>query len=158
MRKFMCSMFKALFLVLAYPCVSYAGWPVFSVLSTDAVMKHVVTTNCPAGEGYIPADTQVPIINSGIPRDQTWYWVYKGTSKCQKLPEATTQALKYMFYSQDGLYAGAHINTIYGTEAAGPLFAFTFTVPSEPEGWDCGPLVGHEPPTLIGCARDMKNN
>ncbi len=137
---------------LLLPIIAYAGWPTFNVLSPEEVMQKVITTGCQAGEGYIPVGTEVRINNKYIPSDQTWYWVYAGTSKCQKI-SPVMQGLKYMFFEQDGHYAGATLNTIYGKENTGALFNFTFTLPSEPEGWDCSPFTGN-PPMTIGCARD----
>jgi hypothetical protein len=118
-------------------------------------MQKVITEGCPTGEGYIPSGTQFQIQSRYIPSNQTWYWTYTGTSRCQKLPEHL-QDLKYMFFDQSGRYPGSTLNTIYGSDTAGPLFTFTFTVPSEPYYWDCGPFVGHEPPIIIGCAGDMR--
>lgn len=141
-------------ITVVFSSISYAGWPVFQVLSPDEVMQKVIKASCAAGEGYIPAGTEFKINNRYIPSNQAWYWIYTGTSRCQKMP-TQMQALKYMFYEQDGRYAGSTISTVYGADSTGPLFSFTFTVPAEPEGWDCSPFVGHVPPTTIGCARDM---
>lgn len=145
---------KLAVLCVFFPVASYAGWPTFQVVVPEQVMQKVIIQGCPAGEGYIPNGTKFQINNRYISSNQTWNWVYIGTSRCQKLP-SQIQGLKYMFYQQDGRYAGSTISTVYGTETNGPLFTFTFVVPSDPEGWDCGPLVGHEPPATVGCARDM---
>ena len=147
--------YKLAILWLILPVTCYAGWPSFSVLSTAEIMHEIIKKGCAAGEGYIPTGTKIKIVSRYIPANQNWYWVYTGTNRCQKIPEQWHE-LKYMFYEQDGRYAGSTISTIYGTDNQGPLFDFSFTVPSEPEGWDCGPMAGHTPPTIIGCARDMK--
>ena len=147
--------YKMPLLFLLFPVVSYAGWPTFQVVAPEQVMQKVITSGCAVGEGYIPTGTKFQIINRYIPPDQTWSWVYTGTNQCQKIP-TQSQDLKYIFYEQDGRYAGSTISTVYGTETTGPLFTFTFVIPAEPEGWDCGPMVGHEPPMMVGCARDMK--
>jgi hypothetical protein len=143
---------RSIFIFLLFPCLSYAAWPEFNVLSPAEVMQKVITEGCPAGEGKILPGTKVIIQNRNIPPDQTWYWEYSGTEQCHKLL-VPGQELKYVAYRQDGRNAGGKLITFYGIEND-PLFSFTFTVPFFPEGWDCGFFYSSTLPARIGCARD----
>ena len=132
-----------------FSSISYAGWPTFSVLTPQKIMSDLISTDgCPAGEGFIPAGTEVKIQNYYIPHDETWYWIYTGDTQCQKLPND----LQYIAFHQTGHYSGDLINTFYGIDN-NSLFRFTFTIP-EPY-WYCGYFAGPNPPETVACAADQ---
>lgn len=136
-----------------FSSLSYAGWPTFTVLKPNEIMdKLVMHDGCPADQGRIPVGTKVKIENRFIPSDQIWNWVYDGDGSCKKIPQKARQ-LKYLSFKQTDRYSGGVITTGYGTPES-QLFAFKFVIPSQPEKWECGPLIGHEPPRKIGCAYD----
>lgn len=132
-----------------YSSNTYAGWPIFSVMTPQKIVTDLINTNgCPKGEGFIPLDTEVKIKNYYIPRNESWFWTYTGDNKCQLLPKN----LQYIGFHQTGHYSGDLIKTIYGTTHK-PLFQFTFTIPGP--YWYCGYLVGSNLPETIACAQDQ---
>jgi hypothetical protein len=121
----------------------------FQVITPQKIMTDLIsTTDCPHGEGFILAGTEIKISNYYIPRKDTWLWKYTGNSECQLLPKD----LEYIAFHQNGHYSGNSISIIYGT-VHNHLFQFTFTIP-EPN-WYCGYLAGPNPPENFACAQDQ---
>ncbi len=137
--------------LLLLPLFSHAaswGWPTFAVLSPSTISHLWLSDGCPIGEVKILPNTAVRIESYFIPSNEKWYWVYKGDGQCHTLPES----LHYLSYHQTGNRdEGGTITTDYGV-ARKSVFTFVFAYLP---GWDCGPLVGTEPPTYVGCAQDM---
>lgn len=149
---------KLLNLSLAMGCIlpslCLAGEPIVHPPSAATIISTIKACSKP-GYGQIAAGTKIEIKGRNIPTDGKWFWRYTGDSQCQKLPDDLSRLL-YTTYEQTGRRSGAEIVAGYGKPDYRPLFAFTFQIPEGDcaEGecfYECGPLLGTEPPDRFGC-------
>lgn len=142
-------------IIFLFPTLADAGWPIFAVPSTEQVIAQIEQTNCPAGEGRVLPDTQLPIKIF----NNTWYWRYQGASECQKLPVPITQ-IQYHTFNATGRFSKDVITVGYGDTAQHAMFLFELTIPScswatdEECRWECAPLQNDTLPTRLWCAYD----
>lgn len=136
------------------PVHCFAGEPIVNPPAASVIVSTIKPCLKP-GYGKIPVGTKIEIKGRNIPSDGKWFWLYSGKSRCRKLPENPSQ-LFYTTYGQTGQRSGAKIKAGYGLSDSKPLFTFSFKIPegecSEGECYyDCGPLLGTNPPEAIGC-------